>query len=495
MYQPMQRDGSRYFVLIKACVGLPRPTGPLAPIAPGHDQKEVGLSNDNSIAPPLSSDEALQLAERDNTHLRNMLANLHVAELADLLLACRNDDERRVLTRCISDELLGDTLLALPEGMQEDLLALLRPSEIEDVVEHLDSDDAADILQSVDRNVADGIIERLEPGEKREIRNLLSYDEASAGGLMQAELFKVRHDWSIKKVLKVLRRFGREIDNLNYVYVVNDDDLLVGVLSLHAVLFVEPDCIVTDVAETDFKSVTVWQDQEVVARIFDKYDILALPVVDKAGVLVGRITADDVIDVIQEEATEDMFRLAGLSNEDDLAEPVVITAGRRGIWLAVNLGTAIAASLVIAQFEATIAKVVALAVLMPIVASMGGIAGTQTLTVIVRGIALGRVTFANARRALLKEVLVGLVSGLVFAVVIGAIASFWFPSLGIRLGAIIAAAMMVNLFAAGLAGALIPLTLQRLKIDPALASGTILTTVTDITGFFVFLGLASIFLV
>jgi len=443
----------------------------------------------------LHSIDALQLAKWDTLRLHELMAGMHETDLADLLIGCRNDEERLILIHYIPAQLLGDTLLELPEGMQDDMLALLQPSEIGGAVGHLNSDDAADILQSIDRSVADSIIEQLEPSEKREIRNLLSHDEETAGGLMQAELFKVRHDWTIKKVLKVLRRFGREIENLNYVYVVNDDDVLVGVLSLHAVLFAEHDAVVADVAETNYKSVTAGQDQEDVARIFDKYDIMALPVVDDAGVLVGRITADDVIDVIQEEATEDMFRLAGLSDEDDLAEPVGITARRRGVWLAVNLVTAIAASLVIAQFSATIAQVVALAVLMPIVASMGGIAGTQTLTVIVRGIALGRVTFANSRRTLIKEVSVGLVSGLIFALVIGTIASIWFPELGVRLGAVIAAAMMLNLFAAGLAGSLIPLTLQRLKIDPALASGTILTTVTDVVGFFSFLGLATLFLV
>jgi len=213
------------------------------------------------------------------------------------------------------------------------------------------------------------------------------------------------------------------------------------------------------------------------------------------GVLVGRITADDVIDVIQEEATEDMYRLAALSDQDDLSEPVAKTTRRRGVWLAVNLLTAIIASLVISRFEATLSQIVALAILMPIVASMGGIAGTQTLTVIVRSIALGRVTFDNARRALMKEVSVGVVSGLIFAVIMGIIAALWFPELGFKLGLIIAAAMMVNLFVAGLAGAMIPLTLQRLNIDPALASGTILTTVTDVVGFFSFLGLAAVFLV
>ena len=443
----------------------------------------------------LSSEEALQLARWDSARLQELLSGMHDSELAELLLSCRNDDERRTLVEYIPDELLGDALLELPEGMQEDLLADFEAGEVEEVVEHLDSDDAADILQAVEKDIADEVIERLEPAERREIEQLLRHDEETAGGLMQAELFKVRDDWTIEKVLQVLRRFGTEIENLNYIYVVNDDDLLVGVLPLHALLFAETEVVVSSLAEDDFPRALAGQDQEEVARIFEKFDVLALPVVDERGELIGRITADDVIDVIHEEATEDMYRLAGLSDEDDLAEPVGITARRRGIWLAVNLMTAIAASVVIAQFEATIAQVVALAVLMPIVASMGGIAGTQTLTVIVRGIALGRVTFANAKRTLIKEVSVGLVSGLTFASVMAVVASFWFPELGIKLGAVIAAAMMVNLFAAGLAGSMIPLTLQRLNIDPALASGTILTTVTDVVGFFTFLGLATIFLI
>jgi magnesium transporter len=442
-----------------------------------------------------TSSEVLQLVKWDAARLDELLAGMRDAELAELLLSCRNDDERLVIIPHIPDELLGDALLELPEGMQENLLAVLNTDEIEDVVEHLDSDDATDILQAVEKHVADEVMERLEPVERREVESLLAHDEESAGGLMQSELFKVRHDWSVDKVIRVLRRFGREIENLHYVYVVDDDDVLVGVLSLHALLFSEAETIVADVADIDFPRVHAGQDQEEVARIFDKYDMLALPVVDDAGVLIGRITADDVIDVIQEEATEDMYRLAALSDQDDLAEPVAITARRRGVWLAVNLVTAIAASLVISQFEATIAQIVALAVLMPIVASMGGIAGTQTLTVIVRSIALGRVTFANARRALVKEVSVGMVSGVIFAITIGIVASFWFPELGFKLGLIIAAAMMINLFVAGLAGAMIPLTLQRLKIDPALASGTILTTITDVVGFFSFLGLATLFLV
>ncbi|MDQ6955841.1 MAG: magnesium transporter, partial [Mariprofundaceae bacterium] len=398
------------------------------------------------------------------------------------------------LIQCIPDVLLGDTLLELPEGMQEDLLAEFEAHEIGDVVEHLDSDDATDILQVVDKDVADEVIESLEPDERREIEPLMAHDEETAGGLMQVELFKVRDDWKVEKVMQVLRRWSKDIENLNYVYIVDDEDRLVGMFSLHRLLFVEPDVLVMDIAETNLRSVLPNQDQEDVVKVFEKYDILALPVLNEEGVLIGRITADDVIDVIQEEATEDMYRLAALSDQDDLAEPVGITAWRRGVWLTVNLGTAILASIVISQFQATISQIVALAILMPIVASMGGIAGTQTLTVIVRGIALGRVTYANERRALIKETSVGLLTGLTFALFVGIVVSFWFPEFGVSLGLVIGAAMLINLCAAGLAGALIPLTLQRLNIDPALASGTILTTVTDVLGFLSFLGLATYFL-
>jgi len=444
--------------------------------------------------PIFTAEDALSVAKVQPSALVERFAKMHSTEIAEVLLSCKNDEQRHALIEHIPDVILGDTLLELPEGMQEDLLSEFKADEIGGVVEHLDSDDATDLLQNVEKNVAHAVIESLEPDERREIEPLMAHDEETAGGLMQVELFKVRHDWTVQRVMEVLRRWSKDIENLNYVYIVDDDDRFVSVLSLHRLLFIEPDQPITQVADASFPRVMATQDQEEVAKIFDKYDILALPVINEHGVLVGRITADDVIDVIQEEATEDMYRLVGLSDEDDLAEPIAITAWRRGIWLMVNLGTAILASVVILQFEATISHIVALAVLMPIVASMGGIAGTQTLTVMVRGIALGRITYANAKRVLWKETTVGLLTGISFAALIGLIVSFWFPDYGISLGLIIAAAMMTNLCVAGLAGSLIPLSLQRLNIDPALASGTILTTVADVVGFLTFLGLATAFL-
>jgi len=438
--------------------------------------------------------EALAMAAIAPDALQTRLAQLHGSTLAALLLDCQNDEERLRLLACIPDDQRGETLLELPEPMQESLLAALHPAQIEEVVEHLDSDDAADLLQAIDPDIADRVIERLERDEQRELKTLLNHDEESAGGLMQAELFKVRDDWNVGKVLEVLRRWGREIENLSYIYVVDDDGRYCGALPLQELLFCQPEQPIMDVADRNFPVAYAGQDQEAVARIFEQYDVLALPVLDKERVLIGRITADDILDVVQEEATEDMFRLAGLSEDDDLAESVRTTVWRRGVWLFVNLLTAILASFVVSRFEETLTAIVALAVLMPIVAGMGGNAGTQTLTVVVRGIALGQVTFGNARRVLIKQVLVGTINGAAFGLVMGAVASLWFPALGWMLGLVIGLAMLTNMCAAGLFGALIPLTLRRLDIDPALASAIFVTTVTDVVGFATFLGLGTLFL-
>jgi magnesium transporter len=452
------------------------------------------MSDETKHEPLLRAEEALNLAEVSAEELRRRFSDMHSREIATVILDCSDDDQRRRLLLAVPPDLRGETLLELPENMRENLLEMLDPQHIETVVRHLDSDDAADLLQSVEPDVAQAVIERLEPDDRRGLEPLMAHDEETAGGLMQAELFKVRHDWNIAKVLSVLRRWGREIEDLNYAYVVDDDGRYAGVIPLHELLFQEPEVLVGDVMDAEFPRAIAGQDQEEVAHIFDKYDVLALPVVDEDGMLVGRITADDIIDVVQEEATEDMFRLAGLSDADDLTEPLYRSAWRRGIWLFVNLLTAILASYVVSRFQHTIAAIVALAVLMPIVAGMGGNAGTQTLTVVVRGLALGLISFNNARRVLVRQIGIGIINGLALGLIMGAVASIWFPALGWKLGLVIAMAMLTNMCAAGLFGALIPLTLRRIGIDPALASSIFLTTVTDIVGFAAFLGLATMFL-
>jgi len=452
------------------------------------------MSDETKHEPLLRAEEALNLAEVSAEELRRRFSDMHSREIATVILDCSDDDQRRRLLLAVPPDLRGETLLELPENMRENLLEMLDPQHIETVVRHLDSDDAADLLQSVEPDVAQAVIERLEPDDRRGLEPLMAHDEETAGGLMQAELFKVRHDWNIAKVLSVLRRWGREIEDLNYAYVVDDDGRYAGVIPLHELLFQEPEVLVGDVMDAEFPRAIAGQDQEEVAHIFDKYDVLALPVVDEDGMLVGRITADDIIDVVQEEATEDMFRLAGLSDADDLTEPLYRSAWRRGVWLFVNLLTAILASYVVSRFQHTIAAIVALAVLMPIVAGMGGNAGTQTLTVVVRGLALGLISFNNARRVLVRQIGIGIINGLALGLIMGAVASIWFPALGWKLGLVIAMAMLTNMCAAGLFGALIPLTLRRIGIDPALASSIFLTTVTDIVGFAAFLGLATVFL-
>lgn len=443
---------------------------------------------------PLTLEQAIELSNINPRLLQEHFEAMHDVHIAELLIACHDHKDRLRLLFRVPDAQRGEVLLKLPDPIQEELLAIFTPDEISAMLEYLSSDDAADVLQVLNHDKANQVIAQLGPVEQREIRPLLNHDEESAGGLMQSELFKVRDDWSIKKVLLVLRRWGREISNLNYVYVVDDQDRFVGSVPLHELLFALPEQCIRDLVSRDSPFALAGQDQEEVATIFSMYDVLVLPVVDENSILIGRITADDILDVVQDEATEDMYRLAGLSDDDDLAGAVMQTAQRRSVWLIVNLLTAILASFVISQFEATLNQIVALAILMPIVASMGGIAGTQTLTVIVRNIALGRVHYKNARQALFKEVRVGILTGSLFALLIGIIAAQWFPTLGLPLGLIIAFAMFINLIAATTAGAVIPLTLQRFNIDPALASGTILTTVTDIVGFMAFLGLATVFL-
>ncbi|OIO55224.1 MAG: magnesium transporter [Alphaproteobacteria bacterium CG_4_10_14_0_2_um_filter_63_37] len=417
-----------------------------------------------------------------------LLSPLHPADIARII-ADLDADDRAWVVEILPDETRGEVLLELAEGQREDLLEDMSEASISGALVHLDSDDAADLLQELDDDLAQKIVSEMDAADRREVEHLLGYAEDTAGGLMQVELFKVREDWPPEKVMEVFRRFGRQVDRIHTIFLVDDDNHLKGKLSFRQLILAEPGRPVLEFADVDPVRVLPEVDQEEVARLFEKYDLVSLPVVDATGHLIGRITSDDIFDVITEEASEDIYRLGGVEG-DDLEDAVLPTAARRGAWLFLNLITAISASYVISLFEATLAQVVALAILMPIVASMGGNAGTQTLTVIVRGLALGRITPRNAMPLVVKQVGVGMVNGLAFALVLGVVASWWFPDLGSRLGVVIGLAMMINLLVAGLAGSLIPLALKKMNIDPALASGILLTTLTDVIGFFAFLGLA-----
>ena len=398
----------------------------------------------------------------------------------------------------IPNEYLGDIALELPEKYLKDVLNELPNEDIVEVIEELDSDDATDLIQDIeeiDQEKADAILSSLDEENQEEIKMLKRYDEHQAGAYMQTELFSAKYDEVISDSIDRLKVYKKEnsfIDTHN-VFIVGTFNKLMFTIPFRDVITFDfsktyKESLLED--EEDYKSQYVRDDDDIdeVAQFFKEHDLSVAPVVNYHGELVGRITSDDIYDVIQESATEQIYNLAGVDDEAEEEENFFEAGKKRGSWLFINLITAILASFVIQMFDETIQAFVALAVLMPIVASMGGNAGTQTLTVTVRRLALGDIELENAKETIKKEILLGLSNGVVFAVILGIIAYVWFqmPMLGV----VIALSMIINLFAAGFFGAVIPLVLKRANIDPAVGSSVILTTVTDVVGFFSFLGLA-----
>jgi magnesium transporter len=415
---------------------------------------------------------------------------LHPADLATLLEALR-PAERRTLVDLIRSHLRdsGEVLAWLNDDVREEVLDILGPADIAAAVSDLDSDDALLVIEDLDAEDREQVLAALTPEDRVALEAGLEFPESSAGRLMQRELVAVPDYWTVGKAIDWLRGEEDLPDEFFSLFIVDAERRPVGQVSLSQVLRSKRPVRLADlVGGEEIHTIPAAMDQEEVTHLFRRSGLVSAPVVDDAGKLVGVITLDDVVDVIDEEAEEDIFRLGGVGEGTDLYRDVATTTRSRFSWLFINLITALLASSVISLFEATIQAVVALAVLMPIVASMGGNAGTQTLTIAVRALAMRELTGDNARRVLWKEVLVGTINGLLFAVIAGGIAWLWFDDVG--LGLVIAAAMVVNLIAAALAGTLIPLGLNRLKVDPAVASGVFLTTVTDVVGFFAFLGLA-----
>ena len=423
--------------------------------------------------------------------LDGLIDGLHASDLADLLEAL-SSDSRRILFDHVRDRLDPELLTHLDDVVREDVLEQLEPAEVAAVITELDTDDAIDVFEDV--AVADqaSVLARLSPSDRALVEQALSYPEDSAGRLMQHELVTVPKDWSVGNSIDYMRARAADLPRDFYeIYVVDDDRHPVGTIPLSRLMRNQRDVRIDDIMLTDLRSAYVEMDQEEAALMFRQYALLSAPVVNERGQLVGVITADDIVHVIHEEAEEDILRLGGV-REDDFYEAVLDTTRARFSWLLVNLGTAIIASLVIGLFDAAIEQVVALAILMPIVASMGGNAGTQTLTVAVRALAMKELTAANAARIMGKEVVVGGINGLLFALMIGLVAWLWFgePVIGLIIGA----AMMFNLLIAGFAGVTIPLALERMRIDPAVGSAVVLTTITDVVGFVSFLSLAAIVL-
>ena len=432
--------------------------------------------------------EALNV--EDVAAARRLVRGLHPSEVADFIerLPAR---ERGGVWALLDPTQEGAVLAHMQDTVRADVLEQMRPAEVADVTRTLAADDVADILQDLPDEVADTILHSMDAQNRQRLADVLTYPEDTAGGLMNTDVVSVRADVSLDVVARYLRRLGQIPDQTDNLMVVDRDNQYLGVLPLAELLVRPAESPVADWMQDEI-SLSARLPATDVARLFEQRDLVSAAVVDEAGKLLGRITIDDVVDVIQEEAEQALRSMAGLG-EDDMFSPVIASARRRAVWLGINLLTAFLAAWVIGRFAETIRELVALAVLMPVVAGMGGIAGSQTLTIAIRGIALGQLVKSNIRPLLEKELAVGLVNGVIWSAVVALIVVVWFGDFS--LGLIIGVAMIINLLVAALAGALIPVVLKRYGIDPAIAGGVILTTVTDVVGFMTFLGLATIFLI
>jgi len=396
----------------------------------------------------------------------------------------------------IPQDMLGDVLLELPEKRKDEAIEYLSSEDLAQAVEGLESDDATDLIidiDDVDEDKGEEVVAHLDEDDRDDIDKLRRYEETQAGAWMQTELFDAMLDETVQVSVDRLKKLKKEgeLENIHQAFIVNDQRRLISTIALEDLILFDFSKTYRELIETkEFRSVEGTADIEEVATMFEQYNLSVLPVVDRQGKLVGRITSDDIYDVIEERATEQIYNLAGVDDDTEQEDNVIGIFKKRSSWLFLNLITAILASLVIGMFDETLAAFIPLAILMPIVASMGGNAGTQTLTVMVRQIALGDIDFENAKQALSKEITVSVFNGLLFALLMGMIAFVWFdlPFLGL----VIALAMLINMFIAGLFGAAIPLMLKRFDVDPAVGSTVLLTTATDVFGFFSFLGLAEL---
>jgi magnesium transporter len=459
----------------------------LDPAVPSEENAEAYMLDRKAVAAILET-----VVANDQAHLTQLMEPLHAADIADLLEQI-DEDDRAALIRLYGQEFDGEILSELDESIREEVISILTPQVLTQAVRELDSDDVVDLIEDLEDAQQETILDALEETDRVAVEQALNWPEYSAGRLMQREVVMAPEHWTVGQTIDHLRATKEEDLPDQFYHIVMVDPRLhpVGNVTLGKLMRSRRETRLADILEETFQIIPAMRDEGDVAYAFNQYHLISAPVVDEEGRLIGVITIDDAMAVLDEEHEEDILRLAGVG-EGSLSDRVAETTKQRLPWLAVNLVTAIAASMVISQFEAAIAQIVALAVLMPIVASMGGNAGTQSLTVAVRAIATKDLTGSNVWRVIRREVLVGLVNGLIFAVIMGIVGVIWFGSPA--LGYVIATAMVINLVVAGLAGTGIPILLERFGIDPALASGAFVTTVTDVVGFFAFLGLAALVL-
>lgn len=431
------------------------------------------------------------LSDEQSKVLKDTLQNAHPADIADALEGLSPDDRPGIIKH-ISTDITGEVLTELSDGVFKDVATSVDKDALIESIRTLDIDDIADLIPNLPEHLIADVLYALDVDKRNTLGEVLAYPEDSAGGLMDLEATVVRDDISMKVLMRFLRLKRELPSHTDAIYLVSNDNKLTGILPIN-ILITAP---INDLAKDHMISKPVSfldnEHHEDIAKAFADYDIISAPVVSKDNILLGRITIDDVVDVIREQAEHDFMVAAGLNTEDDIFAPVAKTSRNRAVWLAVNLLTAILGSWVIGQFEGSIQQLVALAVLMPIIASMGGNAGTQTLTVVIRGMSTGTITSHNVSKVLKKEFFVGILNGLLWAFVIAIIASAWYQN--IALGLVIATAMVANLIIGALAGVFIPVLLDKINVDPALAGGVALTTVTDVVGYFSVLGLATLLL-
>ena len=458
-----------------------------------HTEESV-IQNESGygVSPEIASGLSDALADGDSKAASDYLEELHASDIAQFINQSEADSRERVLSLLSGTSFEPETLTYIDEAFRDEVIAHLGAKDCAEALHQLEIDDALEIIEDMEQEGQEQLLKQMSKRRRAEIEQNLAFPENIAGRIMDTHIVTIPEDWTVGDAIDYLRSKRNLPDSFYSIYVTNKDGQPSGAVQASRILMNKRHKPIAELMEEDIKKVSAETDQEDVAHLFHRYGFVTLPVVDDEGKMIGIITVDDIVDVIDEEAEEDILRLAGVGQESDIFATITDTAKKRFPWLFVNLLTAIAASAVIALFTNSIESIVALAVMMPIVASMGGNAGTQTLTVAVRALATKELTSNNAKRIVNKEMLVGLLNGLGLATICGVTAGLIYENM--TLAITFAVSVLLTLIVAGLAGALIPLALEKLKLDPAIASGVFLTTVTDMVGFFVFLGIATLLL-
>ncbi|KKD60040.1 magnesium transporter [Grimontia sp. AD028] len=455
------------------------------------------MAENYEVEQPSQTHQTLQEVSRalENgmfVHVRRMLEDMEPEDIAHLLEASP-PKSRLVLWQLTDPEEQGEILEELSEDVKDGIMVRMQPEQLAAATEGMDTDDVAYLLRSLPDNVSQDVLSQMDAQDRARVEQALAYPEETAGGMMNIDVVTIRSDVTVDVVLRYLRMRGELPEATDALYVVDENSRLIGELPITTLLTSQPDTEVLEVMEDVDDAIPVDMSDSDVASLFERRNWVSAPVVDENHQLVGRITIDDVVDIIREDAEHSMMSMAGLDDEEDTFAPVLKSARSRSIWLGANVLAALAAASVSNLFENTLDQMAAIAVLMTIVPSMGGVAGNQTVALVIRGLAVGHIGDSNTRWLLNKEALVGLLNGVIWACIIGGVVVLWKGNL--MLGGIIAAAMLTNLVVAGVAGVTVPILLKKMKIDPALAGGMALTTITDMVGLSVFLGLATLFLI